>query len=127
MWQVKGVNSTQLFVIENQMRNELRELVSQYPGGIYYHWDFWHGAEPDIAKRSAALLEEVHATVFTRTTSQSYKLGLFRIDTPEGIERFGGKVPPAPPREIVDMDGVIQRARQQPPASPAPSPSAKTP
>ncbi len=127
MWQVKSVNSTQLFVIENQMRNELRELVNQYPGGIYYHWDFWHGAEPDIARRSAALLEEVHATVFARTTSQSYKLGLFRIDTPEGIERFGGKVPPPPLREIFDMDGVIQCAHQPAPAAAPPSPPAKAP
>ncbi len=124
MWQLKGVNATQLFVVEGQIRTELRELTHQYPGGIYYHWDFWHGAEPDIAKRSAALLDEVHATVFARSTSQSYKLGLFRIDTPEGIERFGGKVPPPPPREIVDMDGVSLRAAQHPPA---PSPASPPP
>ncbi len=128
MWQLKGVNSTQLFVIEGQLRGEMRELAAQYPGGIYYHWDYWHGAEPDIAKRTAALLEEVHGTVFARATSQSYKLGLFRIDTPEGLERFGGKVPPPQPREIVDMDAVARRAQEHQPASassasPAPAPS----
>jgi hypothetical protein len=122
MWQLKGVNASQFYIVEHMMREELGELANQYPGGVYIHWSFWHNAEPATAEITAKLLVETHATVFARAQSQAYKLALFRIDTPEAFARPGVK-PPRPVRPQTDLDTVLSRARAQ--AAPAVPPPAK--
>jgi len=122
MWQLQGINASQFFAIDHMMHEELRELSNQYPGGIYVHWDYWHDAEPDMAADTAKFLAEANATEFTRTQCQGYKLALFRIDTPEGFARFGGRLP-VPSIRPVDLDKVLKQARARlAPAMPAPSP-----
>jgi len=110
LWNLQGVNAAQFFVVEHMLREELRELANQYPGGVYLHWSFWHNAEPAMAGEAAQFLAETHAAVFARTTSQAYKLALFRLDTPEALARFGGR-PPADPRADRDLDQLLARAR----------------
>lgn len=123
VWLLKGINSTQFFTIESMVRGNLRELVNQYPGGIYLHWSFWHTAEPGIAQQGAQLLAEVNATPLTRMTSQAFKLGLYRIDTPEGLARFGGKPPDNGPKRDSDLDELVARFRAQVPPLPAAAPA----
>lgn len=123
VWLLKGINSTQFFTIESMVRGNLRELVNQYPGGIYLHWSFWHTAEPGIAQQGAKLLAEVNATPLTRMTSQAFKLGLYRIDTPEGLARHGGNPPPAAPKRDSDLDELVARFRAQVPPLPAAAPA----
>jgi hypothetical protein len=120
VWLLKGVNSTQFFTIESMVRGNLRDLLNQYPGGIYLHWSFWHTAEPAMAQQAAQLLAEVAATPITRMTSQAFKIGLYRIDTPEGLARFGGKEPEVNPRDS-DIDKLYARFRAQVPPLPAPT------
>lgn len=122
VWLLKGVNSTQFFTIDSMVRGNLRELANQFPGGIYLHWGFWHTAEPAIAQQAAQLLAEVNATPVTRMTSQAFKLALFRIDTPEGLARFGG-TPPAPQHQRdSDLDTLVTRFRKEVPPLPAAPP-----
>ena len=122
MWQLKGINASQFFVIESMLREDLGELENQYPGGIYIHWSFWHNAEPGTAAITAKLLTETHATLFARAQSQAFKLALFRIDTPAAFARPGVK-PPPPLRPETDLDTVLARARAELDAgAPAPTP-----
>jgi len=132
IWLLLGKNSTQFFTIESMVRGNLRELVNQFPGGIYLHWSFWHTAEPAIAQQGARLLAETNATLLTRMTSEAYNLALYRVDTPEGIARFGGPMPVVNPRDS-DLDTLLARYRAEvpplpapetpPPAAPAPAPA----
>lgn len=110
MWLLQGINSSQFFTVDHMLHEELRELANQYPGGVYFHWSFWHNAEPGMAREGAQFLAETHATVFARITSQAYKLALFRVDTPEALARFGGK-PPAENRSDRDLDALLEQAR----------------
>jgi hypothetical protein len=126
VWLLKGVNSTQFFTIESMVRGNLRDLLNQYPGGIYLHWSFWHTAEPAMAQQAAQLLAEVAATPITRMTSQAFKIGLYRIDTPEGLARFGGKEPEVNPRDS-DIDKLYARFRAQVPPLPAPAATSVAP
>lgn len=112
MWNLQGINSSQFHVIENMLRSELRELANQYPGGVYLHWSFWHNAEPEMARWAAEYLVECGAEEVVRITSQAYKLALFRLDTPAGFERFGGREPENV-RADRDLDEVLRRAREQ--------------
>ena len=110
MWLLEGVNSSQFYTVEHMVKEEMRELANQYPGGIYIHWSFWHNAEQGAADVTAKLLVDTHATLFARTESQAFKLAVYRIDTPEALERFGG--PPQPPRvKDTDLDRSLERAR----------------
>jgi len=120
VWLLKGINSTQFFSIESMVRGSLRELVNQYPGGIYLHWSFWHTAEPAMAHQAAQLLAETDAQVITRMKSEAYKIALYRVDTPEAIARFGGPVPTSPLKDS-DLDTLVARFRAQVPPLPAPA------
>jgi hypothetical protein len=104
------------------VRGNLRELVSQFPGGIYLHWSFWHTAEPAMAHQAAQLLAETDAKVINRMQSEAFKIALYRVDTPEAIARFGGPVPTSPLKDS-DLDTLIARFRAQVPPLPAPAPS----
>jgi hypothetical protein len=110
MWLLQGVNSSQFFILDRMVHEEMRELVNQYPGGVYVHWDFWHNAEPVMAESTARLLAETKATEIARGQSQAHKLAIFRLDTPEALARFGGK-PPASQRRDTDLDSHLARAR----------------
>ena len=91
------------------VHHDLRELTSQFPGGIYAHWSFWANAEPGMAEYAAKLIAETNGTVVRRAQSQAYKLGLFRIDTPEAFARFVGQ-PRQPDRPNTDLDVVLREA-----------------
>ncbi len=113
MWLLQGRNSTQFDIIDHMMREELRELAHQYPGGVYVHWGFWHNAEPHLAAATAPYLAATHAVEIARLPSQAYKLALFRVDTPEGFARFGGKGTEIS-RPDSDLDLLLKRAAAEP-------------
>jgi hypothetical protein len=122
MWQLKGINASQFYVLEPMVRTDLRELTLQYPGGVYLHWSFWHNAEPAMARETAKLLVAANATLISRVQCQSHKLALFRLDTLEALARFGGRPSPPPPRDS-DLDSMLARARAE--LAPPPAPPAK--
>jgi hypothetical protein len=90
IWNLLGRNASQLFNVENMVRNEMRELVRQYPGGIYLHWDYWANTEPNHAKRWRQLIVDTHAIVFARRNAEAVQFAVFRLDTPYACEVFGG-------------------------------------
>jgi len=110
MWMLQGINASQFFTIDHMVREEMRELANQYPGGVYVHWGFWNNAEPSLAESTARLLAETKAPEIARLQCQAYKLALFRIDTPEAFARFGGKQP-GNQRRDTDLDSHLARAR----------------
>ena len=91
IWNICGRNASQLYVLEGMLRTEMRELVRQYPGGIYLHWDYWVHAEQRFAKVWRDLVVDTRATVVYRKTHEDVKLVLFRLDTPYACEVFGGQ------------------------------------
>jgi hypothetical protein len=112
MWLLQGTNSSQFFTIDHMVHEEMRELTNQYPGGVYVHWGFWQNAEPGVAESTAKLLAETNATEVARTQSQTFKLAIFRVDTPEALARFGGKQPVSR-RHDTDLDSRLARARAE--------------
>lgn len=123
LWMLQGINSSQIFTLDEMVHTSMRELANQYPGGVYYHWSFWHNAEPDLAREGARLLAECNAVLLARNQSHAHKDALFRLDTPEALARFGGK-PPAPPKRDTDLDKLLGQARAEL-AHPAPDSTAK--
>lgn len=124
VWLLHGGNSSQFFVVDHMVHEEMRELTNQYPGGIYVHWGFWQNAEPNSAESTARLLAETHATEVARAQSQTFKYAVFRIDTPEALARFGGQQPGGT-RPDSDLDSRLARARAAGAAAgtaPAPAP-----
>ena len=120
IWMLQGVNASQIFTLDNMVHTRMRELASQYPGGVYLHWSFWHNAEPAMAKESARLIVETNATLLGRVQSHAHKDALFRLDTPESLARFGG--PPPPPNERdTDLDRMLAHARAVEAANLAPA------
>jgi hypothetical protein len=123
MWLLQGTNSSQFFIIDRMVHEEMRELVNQFPGGVFVHWGFWQNAEPGKAASIAKLLVETNAKEVARTQSQAFTLAVFRIDTPEAIARFGGKPPVNSSRRETDLDRQLTRARAEgAPAGTAPAP-----
>ena len=123
MWLLQGTNSSQFFIIDRMVHEEMRELVNQYPGGVFVHWGFWQNAEPGKAASIAKLLVETNAKEVARTQSQAFTLAVFRIDTPEAIARFGGKPPVNSSRRDTDLDRQLTGARAEgAPAGTAPAP-----
>ena len=119
LWMLQGVNSSQIPILEPMVHGQLRELANQYPGGVYFHWSFWHNAEPNWAREGAKMLAETDAALLARTQSHLHKDALFRLDTPGGLARFGGKPPPPPSRDT-DLDKLLGAARAElTPSSPA--------
>jgi hypothetical protein len=110
MWLLQGRNAAQIFTLDGMIHSQLRELASQYPGGIYLHWSFWHNAEPVTARTSATLIAETHAMPFLRHDTQNYKLALFRLDTPEALAKFGGERVEDPHADR-DLDLLLTAAR----------------
>jgi hypothetical protein len=55
-------------------------------------------------------MAQVDAVPFHRVTSQAFKLGLYRLDTPTAFEKFGGRIP-EDSRADRDLDTVLAKAR----------------
>ena len=117
IWMLQGINASQYFTLDDMVHNNLRQLVNQYPGGVYLHWSFWHNAEPNMARETARLIVDAHAVELARAQSFAHKDALFRLDTPEALARFGG--PPLPPPERdADLDRMLDHARAATPVPP---------
>ena len=121
-WLLEGRNATDLHAIQGQLETGLRELVRQYPGGIYLHFGYWDNCEPAMARDFARLITLTEASEIARRPCQEHIFALYRLDTPAAIERFGGP-PPAEPDRIERLDALLVRTRQEllaPPPDPAP-------
>jgi hypothetical protein len=105
IWNVLGRNAGQFYSLENLVRTEMREMVRQYPGGIYLHWDYWVNCENRFAKPWSQLVLDTHATVFFRRNAEAVKFVLFRLDTPYALETMGGHY--KPPHTKIDVDDVL--------------------
>ncbi len=121
IWNVLGRNSGQLFNVEGIVRNQLRELVRQYPGGIYLHWDYWVNTEPDHARVWHQLVLDTHATVYMRYNAEAVQLALFRLDTPYALAAMGGTAQPEGP--VFKVDDTAAEALVDRPAEPAGAPA----
>ena len=121
MWLLKGVNSSQFYIVDTMVRTNMTELANEYPGGIYIHWGFWQNAEPGSAVNVARLLAETGAVEYRRAQSQAFKMGIYRIDTPAAYAHFGGKAPVQ--RPLSDLDFRLREAREHlaHPTEPAPA------
>lgn len=122
VWSILGRNASQLSAVEAMVRTEMKELVRQYPGGIYLHWDYWLNVEPLMAEPSRRLIIETKAVIFHRGAHEEYKFALFRLDTAYARDVMGGGA------EILcrkpDMDEVAAQAlasSAQAPLLPAPA------
>lgn len=112
MWLVEGRNSAAWFEVERLARDNLRELANQYPGGVYWHYGFWEHAEPDRADHAAHVLVEFGAEEVARFTSHAMNFAIFRLDSPEGLSRFGGPPPRYPARREGELENALRRARE---------------
>ena len=104
IWNVAGKNAAQLYSVERMVRTEMREMVRQYPGGIYLHWDYWMNTTPSFARVWRQLIIDTHATVIARRNAEATKFAVFRLDTPYARDVFGGhsKID----RKSLDVDEV---------------------
>lgn len=110
MWLIEGQNaSTWGEEVEYLARNQLRELLNQYPGGIYYHYGYWENVEKDRAEISAKILIEYNAVEVARLKSHAMVFALFRLDTPDALGKFGGEHPRFPVRREGELDLTLQR------------------
>lgn len=107
IWNLNGKNAAQLHSIESMVRSEMRELVRQYPGGIYLHWDYWVNAEARFANVWKALILDTHAAIVARKNAEAVSLALFRLDTPYAREKMGGKGIISGP--AVELDEVLDK------------------
>jgi hypothetical protein len=81
IWNLLGRNSAQLDTVDEQIHKDLNNLIKEYPGGIYLHWDYWMNAEPDFAKTGNKLIEDTQATELINEQVETKHLKLYRIDT----------------------------------------------
>jgi hypothetical protein len=104
-----------LYTVENEVRTELRELVRQFPGGIYLHWDYWMNTQPEFAKVWRQLVLDTHATVFARRNAEAVKFAVFRLDTPYAREALGGhsKIE-GPPINVDSVTAELLAGRTKP-------------
>jgi len=110
LWMLQGINASQIFTLEHMVHNEMRELANQFPGGVYLHWSFWHNAEPSLARSSAQLIAETKGVLISRVQSHAHTDALFRIDTPEALAPYGGRMQPPEDRDS-DLDRLLGKAR----------------
>jgi len=124
VWTMLGRNAAQLDRVEPMIRNNMKEMRRQYPGGIYLHWDYWVNCTPRFAEIWKKLVLDARGTIFMRRNAEAAKLAMFRLDTPYALEKMGGNsqvdVPP------IDLDDVAAEALRElvpvpaEPAKPAP-------
>jgi hypothetical protein len=126
LWNLLGRNASQMPTVHNMVRTEMRELVRQYPGGIYLHWDYWvNSNQPRMAEVWKKLIIDSHATIFGRGAAEAYKFALFRLDTPYARETMGGQAKIEGPQP--DLDEVAAEALAGRPAAAAPEAAATQP
>ncbi len=118
VWNMLGRNAAQFYSVENMVRTEMREMVRQYPGGIYLHWDYWVNCEDRFAKPWRQLILDTHAVPIVRRNAEAVKFALFRLDTPYALETMGGHY--KPDRTRIDLDDVLSEAPAGPPGPHAP-------
>lgn len=119
VWLVEGANSCELTRVEQHLRGNLRELVNQYPGGIFFHFGYWDNVEPAFGQNSAQLFVDMGAIEVVRRPCREHQFALFRLDTPAALERFGG---PKPEHSdpIVRLDALLNSYRKTTEGNPAP-------
>ena len=91
IWNLAGKNASQMDSIQERVRNDLRNLSNEYPGGIYLYWDYWMNTTPRFSEIWRNLIVDTQATVVARRNAEAVKLALFRLDTPHALEVFGGQ------------------------------------
>jgi len=112
IWNMLGRNAAQMYCVESLIRTDMRNLVRQYPGGIYLYWDYWMNTTPRLAKIWRQLILDTHATVVVRGTAEAVKFAMFRLDTPYARERIGGRAAIGGP--VFDADEVAAEALSEP-------------
>lgn len=120
MWNLQGKNASQMDSIQERVRNDLRSLSQQYPGGIYLHWDYWMNTTPEFAEIWRNLIVDTQATVVARRNAEAVKFALFRLDTPHALAVFAGQGEIK--RRPFDLDEVlaeIPKAAEPATATPA--------
>jgi hypothetical protein len=122
VWLVEGANAAELPKVESLIRNHLREMQNQYPGGIYFHFGYWDNSQPEFAEEAARLIVDMEATEFARRQCQEHRFALFRLDTSAAVERFGGS-PPEPSDRMIRLDSLLEQLRNPPPPGDDASPS----
>jgi len=88
VWAMLGCNAAQPGSIESQIRDEMPELMRQYPGGIYLHWDYWANVQKDIAVTMTGLVQCAGGKPVREGRFENYRFILYRLDH--------GPVPPMP-------------------------------
>jgi hypothetical protein len=127
VWNLLGRNAAQLFSVEGMVRGDLRELVRQYPGGIYLYWDYWMNRDLDHARIWRQLILDAHATVFSRMNAEAAQFALFRLDTPYAREAMGGHAKIEGPPIDVDEVAAEALAGQSGPGGQKPGPAGPAP
>jgi hypothetical protein len=111
MWLIEGRNSTTWQEITPLLFGHLHELTNQYPGGIYVHYGFWDNVEPHRADAAARILVDFKAREVARFETYAMVFGIYRLDTPEALARYGGTPPDPPARRPGELDNALKRAR----------------
>lgn len=115
LWEMFGRNASQLDVMDGMVHFHMRELMNQYPGGIFLHWDYWMTGNPDLAEIWRKVILDTKGTIFVRGQGEGVKLALVRIDNPETIDQL--TVEPRKPKRIVDLDEAIAAAHASAPTA----------
>lgn len=119
LWFLRDRNAAHINSISHLLRTQMRDLVRQFPGGIYIHWDYWLNAQPEFAAIWLEVLKETQATLVVRRTYEECEFAIFRIDTPHAIEAFGGEVPGG--KKWTNLDEALAAIKAAAPVSPAPA------
>jgi hypothetical protein len=111
LWLINGRNSAAWPAINTMTVGHLRELANQFPGGIFLHYGFWEHAEEHRADVAARTILEFGAKEIVRYPSHSMTFAIYRLDTPAGLERFGGPVPESSERRPGELENSLARIR----------------
>ena len=114
LWLIEGCNTAMWHTVAHLAHTNLRELVNQYPGGVYLYYGYWEHQEADWADDTVRTLLAFQAREVARRSTHAMNFALFRLDTPEALERFGGPAPVSPVRRAGELENALSRAR--PPA-----------
>jgi hypothetical protein len=128
VWAVLGRNSSQLMHVEGMIRTDLHELVNQYPGGIYLHWDYWVNAQQNFVDVWRDLVLRSQATLIMRRNAEEAKMAIFRLDTPHALATMGKPLPLERQNKhlAVNLDTVLAELSAAE-AHPGPDPAPDTP
>ncbi len=111
MWLIEGRNSAVWFTVENLAKTHLNELANQYPGGVYLHYGYWEHAEIERGDEAARIIVDFNAKEIARMPSHAMNFAIYRLDTPEGLVRFGGASIAQPEKREGELENSLRRAR----------------